>query len=276
MVVSVSRRCDIPRFAFNWFLERLDEGFVDVINPFNAKQTRRVSLESVDLFAFWTRDPAFILEHSDNLEKRGRGFFVMTTITGYPAILEPNAPQIDAVIATMEKLAKKITPDRIIWRYDPIFISNFTDYEFHRNNFAGLAGRLNGIVNKVIVSVYDEYPKAQKRIAKLMSGGLKPLAHYNEDGTLLSSVRDLLACLAKSAHDNGMEIQSCAEEDLSDCGIPPGACIDAVYIAKVFGLNGPGRDRSQRKRCLCAQSVDIGSYGSCPAGCVYCYGNIKQ
>ena len=294
MVISVSRRCDIPRFAFGWFLERLDAGFVEVKNPFNPHLIRRVSLlppapgrpeaESAELFAFWTRDPAAILEHAEELEARGYGFYVMCTLTNYPVILEPNTPQFEAVIQKMRRIAQKITPDRVFWRYDPVFLSNITDFDFHRGNFANLAARLNGAVKRVIVSVYDEYSRAEKRLARLeQNGSLKRPAHYSpgEKSPLPSVpgsfvlgpiVRNLLAELAQIARGEGMEIQSCAEEDLSDCGIKSGACIDGEYIEKYFGLPKTGRDPGQKRPfCRCAQSVDIGSYGPCPAGCVYCY-----
>ena len=279
MVISVSRRCDIPRFAFDWFMEKLNTGFVDVKNPFNPHQIRRISLlppepglggDCAELLAFWTRDPASILAHAEDLEQRGYGFFVMTTLNSYPEILEPNAPSASAVIQTMEKLAQKTSPDRVIWRYDPVFLSDKTGIGFHRDNFANLAARLKGAVNRVIVSVYDEYARAEKRLAALEhSGSLKRLAHYG------SELRSLLADLARIAHSEGMEIQSCAEEDLSDCGIRPGACIDGEYISKTFALKNLGKDSGQKRPyCLCAQSVDIGSYGRCPAGCVYCYASV--
>ena len=304
MVVSVSRRCDIPRFAFDWFLERLEEGFVEVKNPFNSRQIKRVSLlppgpgrppreqaECAEALAFWTRDPSFILAHAEDLKQRKYGFFVMTTLNSYPAILEPNVPAAEAVIQTMKKLAQKISPDRVLWRYDPVFLSDQTDFEFHRANFAFLATRLKAAVKRVIVSVYDEYPRAEKRLAALeSSGALKRPAHSSPDlrsegrgpeGRSLEGrrsescgpeVRGLLAELAAIARGEGMEIQSCAEEDFSDCGIPSGACIDGEYLAKEFAIENPGKDRGQKRPyCLCAQSVDIGSYGRCPAGCVYCY-----
>ena len=224
MIISVSRRCDIPRFAFDWFLERLDSGYAEVKNPFNASQTRRIPLlspaperpagESAELLVFWTRDPASILEHTETLEGQGYCFFVMTTLTLYPPLLEPNVPPAETVIKTMEKLAQKITANRVIWRYDPIFLSSITDFEFHRRNFADLAMRLNGTVKRVIVSVYDEYPAAERRLAALEqsrssgSGGLKRLTCY-ENGpngenslpaqVLSPAVRQLLAELARIA-----------------------------------------------------------------------------
>ena len=292
MIISVSRRCDIPRFFFDWFLERLDAGFVDVKNPFNANQIRHVSLAPADddtVFAFWTRDPASILEHAEELESRGCRFYVMCTLTGYPALLEPNMPSSPEVIQLMAALAGKITPDRVIWRYDPVFLSNLTDFEFHRVNFSSLAERLKGVVRRVIVSVYDEYPRAEKRLDLLEStNSLKRMAHYDGAAsgkkTLTPMVRGLLADMANIAGSKGMEIQSCAESELSDCkqstdclqsedcGIKPGACIDGEYISKTFGIVAPGKDRfKKRPGCLCCQSVDIGTYGQCKAGCVYCY-----
>jgi len=282
MIISVSRRCDIPRFSFDWFLEKLDAGFVDVKNPFNPSQIKQVSLlpSAVKLFVFWTRDPASILNHAQDLSQRGYRFYVMTTLTAYPRILEPNVPAAESVIQTMKALAQHIKPERIIWRYDPIFLSNLTDADFHRRNFANLAAQLNGAVKRVIVSVYDEYVSAERRLAALeQSGALKRVPRSGPHGAayngLLSdpAFRQLLAELANIARAQGMEIQSCAEEDLSDTGITAGACIDGEYITKVFGMETPGRDKGQgRPFCRCCKSVDIGSYGHCPAGCVYCYG----
>jgi len=298
MIVSVSRRSDIPRFAFDWFLEKLDAGFVEVPNPFNFHQKRRVSLlpsihepvqdknpvenqeDRAELFAFWTRDPASILEHADELGERGYRFYVMITLNAYPEILEPNCPSSGTVIQTMRMLADKIGADRVIWRYDPVFLSDKTDYEFHQKNFAALAASLNGVTRRVIVSVYDEYAASERRLLKLeQSGVLKPFAHYeSNDGSrgkkrLTLQIRQLLAGLSSAARAGGMDIQSCAEEDLSDLGIRSGACIDGEYILKIFHLKVPEKDSGQKRPyCLCAQSVDIGTYGRCAAGCVYCYG----
>ena len=296
MVISVSRRCDIPRFAFDWFLERLNEGFVDVKNPFNANQVKRVSLlpasagapqagGGAEVFAFWTRDPAYILDNTEALEKRGCAFYVMTTLTGYPAILEPNAPPPEAVIQTLQKLAKRITPDKVIWRYDPVFLSNITNFEFHRLNFSKIAARLSGSVKRVIVSLYDEYSRAEKRLAVLEQKSLLERIDlggtgsrdFNQGGSreLLTELRELLADMAGIALREGMEIQSCAEE-LSDCGIVSGACIDAEYLGRLFypkftGKTALEKDPGQRSGCRCVQSIDIGSYGRCSSGCVYCY-----
>jgi len=276
MIVSVSRRCDIPRFQFDWFMERVNAGFVETANPYNPRQIKRVSLipagegvsheEGVDLFVFWTRDPQHILIGADDLVGREFRFYVMVTLTGYPAVLEPNMASPSDVINTMQELARKIGPDRVIWRYDPVIFTSITDAEFHRRNFRLLAQKLAGSVRRVIVSIYDEYRQAKKRLDELEeTGELQMISGEDELPAVLTD-------FAKSAEGAGMEIQSCAEkEDFSSFGIMPGACIDAALINKLYGLELGGKDKNQRPYCLCCKSVDIGAYGTCDARCAYCY-----
>jgi hypothetical protein len=276
MVVSVSRRCDIPRFQFKWFMGRGGAGFVNVPNPYNARQIKRVSLvpavegmkpeDGVDLFVFWTREPKNILAKADELTERGFSFYVMVTITGYPDVLEPSMVPTPKALTAMKKLAQKIGPDRVIWRYDPIILTDITDGDFHRRNFNSLAQELAGSVRRVIISLYDEYRETKKRIEFRESRGELRMIDID------NGLSGLLADLVKSAEAAGMEIQSCAEkEDYSSLGIKPGACIDAELINKLFGLEMGGKDKNQRPQCLCCKSVDIGAYGICAAHCLYCY-----
>jgi len=277
MIVSVSRRCDIPRFQFDWFMERVRSGSVEAVNPYNRNQKKRIPLvparegmntdEGVDVFIFWTRDPEQILAHADELTEKGFSFYVMVSITGYPVVLEPSMTRTSKVLSTMKELSKKIGAERLIWRYDPIIFTNLTGEIFHRENFCGLAKNLSGSVKRVIISLYDEYREAKKRLDAMEKFSELKMIDIG------SSLYDLLADLAKTALANNMEIQSCAEkEDFSHLGIKPGACIDASLIEK-FLINGaqPARDKNQRPNCLCCKSTDIGVYGTCGAHCVYCY-----
>ncbi|MDR2922124.1 MAG: DUF1848 domain-containing protein [Treponema sp.] len=272
MIISASRRCDIPRFRFDWFLQRLEAGYVDAVNPFNAAQTRRVSLrpEDVEAFVFWTRDPRSLLA----AQLDGYFFYTMITLTGYPKIIEPDIPPPEEIIQAMKSLSEKLGRKRVIWRYDPIFFSSLTDAAFHRRNFAELAARLSGIVERVIISVYDEYAGARRRLSALTQDGLvEVFPHADVDGRLPPELKELAAELARIAADAGMEMRSCAEaEDLSDLGIKPGACIDGDLMGDRASLSQiKSKDKNQRQNCLCVSSVDIGSYGLCQAGCVYCY-----
>ena len=54
MILSVSRRTDIPAFYSDWFFNRIKAGFVDVRNPMNNDRISRIDLnpEVVDCIAF--------------------------------------------------------------------------------------------------------------------------------------------------------------------------------------------------------------------------------
>ena len=268
MVISVSRRCDIPRFQFPWFMERLKEGFCEVTNPFNRRQIRRVSLIPEDslVFVFWTRDPRNILANADELIRRGFRFYVMITITAFPILLEPSMTCTTKVLHAVKQLAEKIGSDKVIWRYDPVLLTNITDEDFHRRNFAFITRELAGSVRRVIIGIYDEYKGAKKRLEAMQEyADLQML----ETGGILPG---LLKGFAESASAADMEIQSCArKEDFLPYGIKPGACIDAELINKLWGIELGGKDKNQRPHCLCCKSVDIGSYRICGAHCVYCY-----
>jgi hypothetical protein len=174
MVVSVSRRCDIPRFQFQWFMERLKAGFAEAVNPYNSRQVKHVSLLPEDaVLIFWTRNPRNILTNEDELTKRDFRFYVMVTITAYPPALEPSMVRVSKVLRAVKELAQKIGPDRVIWRYDPIVLNSITD--FHRENFRALAQSLAGSVKRVIISLYDEYKGARRRLEVLGKMGILPI-----------------------------------------------------------------------------------------------------
>ena len=278
MIVSVSRRCDIPRLQFKWFLGRLVMGYCEAVNPYNRHQVKRVPLipmkegmkpeDGVDIFVFWTRDPRNILANVESLTRRGFHFYVMVTVTDYPTVLEPSMVRASKVLTAMKKLSQIIDPKRVIWRYDPIFLSNITDVDFHKRNFKALAENLAGSVQRVIVSIYDEYEKIKPRMDALQKIGQFKLLPQEK---ITCELPGLLTDFANSAQAAGLEIQSCAEEDFSQYGVKPGACIDAELIKELCGLESGGKDKNQRPLCLCTKSTDIGAYKLCNSGCVYCY-----
>ena len=171
------------------------------------------------------------------------------------------------ICPVIRELSQKIGTERVIWRYDPIFISSVTDADFHRRNFRELAQYLSGSVRRVIISLYKEYRLSRQRIEALERLGNFRLGQHD-----LAGLGQLLSDIAESASAAGMEIQSCAEEiSLEAYGIKNGACIDATLINSLWGLEFKGKDKNQRSKCLCCQSVDIGAYRACNSGCIYCY-----
>jgi hypothetical protein len=275
MVISASRRSDIPRFYAEWFMDRIHAGSVDVANPFNARQVRSVSLDpkEVDALVFWTRDPRPLFPHLAELDERGYRYYFMTTLTGYPREIEPGGVPTGDILEGLSKLNYAIGKSRSIWRYDPVFLSSVTNEAFHLENFEKLASALSGKVERVILSAYNEYRRSKSRVAALAGLGIQPRPAHGDDGRLLPETLALLGELAQRARAAGIEPRSCAEgDDLKQYGIETNACIDAELIHDLWGLGVDGcKDRNQRLACRCAASVDIGAYDTCPAGCVYCY-----
>jgi hypothetical protein len=266
MIISASRRSDIPAFHGAWFMEQLRRGEVAVRNPFRPAQARTVSLKKRDVAAivFWSRDPRPFMEHLAEIEGGGYPFYFLITATGYPRQLEPLTPRIDEAVVIFRDLANRVGRRRVIWRYDPVIFNVGMGFGFHAGNFSKLAGLLSPFTSRVIVSFFDPYPKALRRLRK---------AGIDADtaaGTP-EQQRDLFERFAAVAAAAGLEIQSCAEAATS-AGVRPGKCVDEELLNELFGLGlSYGKDPAQRKLCLCQQSVDIGSYNTCRHGCLYCY-----
>ncbi|WP_328987735.1 DUF1848 domain-containing protein [Thiorhodovibrio winogradskyi] len=269
-IVSASRRTDIPALYGDWFMNRVRAGWCAVPNPLNSKQVSRVDfVPGETVIVFWTRWPAPFLRHLDALSARGYPFYFLYTLVDYPRPLEPHAPTCQRSLEVFLRLSERLGPERVIWRYDPIVLSEAMDADFHRERFARIAERLRGATRRVTISIMDDYSKMRGRLRALVAAHpeLAPRAFVAErDGTLIGD-------LAQLAQAHGMAMQGCAEEiDLQPWGVAPGKCIDDDLIRQLFALKAPGRkDKSQRPVCGCVESRDIGMYDSCTFGCVYCY-----
>ena len=268
MIVSASRRTDIPAFHSTWLMNCLRQGFVEVKNPYNPDQVSKVSLlpEDVDAIVFWTKNPAPLLAHLAEIEKMGHRFYFQFTLNAYPKDLEPNLPPLAERIAVFVKLSKIISPRRVVWRYDPIIISNHTGADYHRRVFENLCRTLGPHTRRVVVSLIDYYKNTRKN--------LQPLEYeFDFDAVDRPETDELLRDLADTARGSSLEIFTCAQErDYTDLGILPGRCVDGELVESLWGIRGPWKkDPSQREHCRCTQSRDIGAYGTCRHECPYCY-----
>ncbi len=270
MIISASRRTDIPAFYSKWFRNRLDAGFCLVQNPFRKSQISRISLrrEEVDAFVFWTRNPDPFLEALDAVDAGGFPYYFLFTLTGYGLPLEPSVPAVDSAVESLKRLSRRLGSERVVWRYDPIIYRRGITPAWHLENFSRLAERLCGHVVAVKVSFLDLYRKTNRRMAAI--DGFAP-----EDPAAGPGALDLLASMARIAAGNGMRIETCAEDlNLSGTGASRGACIDLPLLERL--CSGPIRadkDPGQRPLCMCVSSKDIGTTDSCGHGCVYCYAN---
>lgn len=272
MIISASRRTDIPAFYAAWFMKRIRAGYCTVPNPFNRKQVTVVSLkpEDVDVIVFWTRNPKPLLPHLEELTHRGFRYYVQYTLMNNPAELDPHAPSLDSSLATFRELAARTLPEQVIWRYDPMVFSAKTDVRFHEEVYRQIAAALHGSTHRCVISIVDIYRKIQPRLKALSNRGLDIA---NPDTQPIEGFDNLMRTLVNMACEYEMELVSCAEEiDLQPYGIRPGKCIDDEYIRQVFGLDVThAKDASQRPACGCVASRDIGMYDSCLYGCQYCY-----
>lgn len=279
MIISASRRTDIPAFYAEWFIKRIWAGFCTVPNPYNRQQVGRISLlpEDVDVIVFWTRNPKPLIPHLGELDQCGYHYYFLYTLLGYPRQIDAKGPARDKALQTFQELADRIGPQRVIWRYDPIVFSQLTGAKFHEDNYAQIAETLRGYTQRSVISVMDVYNKFRKRLDQLNQQGIGVINHDGHPGPRYDA---LMNSLTQTARENDMEIFSCSEErDMIPYGILPGKCIDDAYIEKTFGIEvGHKKDPGQRRACGCVVSKDIGMYDTCQFGCQYCYatGNFER
>lgn len=268
MVISASRRTDIPAFYWKWMQNRLEAGFVLTRNPMNHSQVSRVSLapQDVDCIVFWTKDPEPMLETGlDWLEKRGYPFYFQFTLTPYGRKLERNLRPKHEIAESLLRLSHRLGPERVVWRYDPIILGEETDKDWHEKEFAGLCEKLEGAVEDCTISFVDLYARLAPAVK---SGLLRPIGQ--------EEMQELAFRLSEIGKEHGIRLSACCEPlDLSACGVGQARCVDSLRIRKIAGVYDlfDRKDKNQRPGCGCAPSVDIGMYHTCQNGCVYCYAN---
>lgn len=268
MILSVSRRTDVPNYYSEWFYNRIKEGFLYVRNPMNAHQISRINLlpEVVDCMVFWTKNPENMLARLDELKEYS--YYFQFTLTGYGRDVEPGLPDKRGVlIPVFRKLAGKIGAQKVIWRYDPIFVSPHYTPDYHLRAFEEIAGSLADCTRKVVISFVDMYAKIRRGMEELR------MESFSQQGML-----ELAGRLAEIAGRYGMETESCAERiDLQSAGVRHGSCVDKNLIEEIIGCKlMVNKDRNQRTDCGCYESVEVGTYHTCRNGCRYCYANFND
>lgn len=267
MILSVSRRTDIPAFYSEWFFNRLRDGFIDVRNPMNIHQVSRVMItpDVIDCIVFWTKNPKAMLARLDEL--KNYNYYFQFTLNPYDRRIESSVPKKNEIISTFKELSSKIGNNRVIWRYDPILITDVIGVNYHIQYFEELAKRLTGFTKRCVISFVDIYKKTSTNTKYLN------LREPNKDE--MSAIAE---AFSKIANNFGLEIVTCAENvDLQKFGIEHGHCIDPVLIEEICGYKIDTRkDKNQRKECGCIESIDIGAYNTCCHGCAYCYANFNN
>lgn len=289
VIMSASRSTDIPAFYADWFLERLRAGFSVWVNPFNQERYR-VSFADTRMIVFWSKNPKPMLERLDEVESLGfRQYYFQFTLNDYVAEgLEPNVPPVAERIDTFRRLAGRIGKERIIWRFDPLLLSNYLTVDVLLEKIASIGHELQGATEKLVFSFADI--QAYRKVGKNLSGTNCREFSSEEKIEFAKGLRDVNLSL-------GLEMATCAEDiDLSEYGIKHNKCVDDDLMVRLFHddaklmdfigaeydmidgwtIKKSRKDKGQRKACGCIVSKDIGMYNTCPHLCRYCYANSSD
>ena len=276
LIISASRATDIPAFYADWFFRRLDKGYVRWRNPFSG-QDSYVSFANTRFIVFWSKNPAPLLSHLSWLKERGIGCYIQYTLNDYESEgLEPNVPTLMQRIDTFRRLVDALGMGAVVWRFDPLILTDKIDIDALLEKIAHIADALDCYTEKLVFSFADieSYKKVSRNLR--LSG-----INYREWDE--ESMREFALRLSMLNRDNrNFRLATCAERiDLSEYGIEHNRCIDPELISRLAPddailqnfLYSAKTDNGQRRACGCILSKDIGAYNTCPHGCLYCYAN---
>ncbi len=279
IVISASRRTDIPAFYMPWFMEQIRRGYFETINPYN----RRVSVVSatpdkVHTIVFWSKNFGPLIDggYDQQLKADGYHLFFNFTINSESPVLEPHVPSLQDRLKQLEYLCRKNDPCSINWRFDPICFYQTSDNKIHNNlkDFNRIAQKAAQCgVQRCITSFMDNYPKIRKRIKGRFSFIDPPMEEKIE----------IVSKMEQHLNEKRMTLATCCEKDLlahipDDSQIQKSSCIPNDLLKEIFGGElCLKRDPGQRIKdgCGCMVSVDIGSYHlhPCYHNCLFCYAN---
>ena len=263
MILMVSGRTDIVAFYSKWFMNRYHEEFVDVRNPFNPKLVSRINFNNVNLIMFCTKNPIPIVNH---LKEINKPILFHVTLTPYNKDIEPNVPDKKKIIEAIKQISQIIGPDNIYIRYDPIFLNDKYNLDYHKRTFNKMCQLLNGYVKHIIISFIDDYKNVRKNYKYL---NYKELTEEDYKTIGLS--------FSKSAKENNMTIQTCFEEkNLIEYGFIKEDCLSHTLAYKLTGKTFNTWKARKGNKCNCVEMVDIGAYNTCKHLCKYCYANFDE
>lgn len=264
MIISASRRTDIPAFHSEWMMNRLRAGSVLVRNPMSRNLLYRVDLtrRNVDCIIFLTKDPGPMVPHLRELGSMGHMYLFQVTLTPYGRAIEPGLrPKRDINDSCIE-ISERIGRDRMTWRYDPVIFNPSMSLDYHRRKFEMLCGEASKWTDRCIFRFVDTYGK---------------LSRFQEAGVIRSITKSEMVAFAKMAskiaEDHGILLTSCCTTmDMEQYGVTCRGCYDRETM-RSLGIPYESMDSPLRDGCRCVKTIDIGEYDTCDHGCIYCYAN---
>ena len=280
IVISASRRTDIPAFYMPWFMQQIEQGYFDVRHPFSGKSTRvPAGADRIHTIVFWSKNFGPFLEgdFDRRLVEKGYQLFFNFTINSSNPLLEPAVPPTEARLAQLARLVDRFSPAAIQWRFDPIcYYKEASGREGHNlDQFPFIARQAAGLgITTCITSFVDLYQKVQRRS---LQAGLTFL-----DPPLGRKINQIVS-MTRLLRPQGIQLQLCCEHELlaalpKDAQVVGAVCIPNHKLAELYGDDlSLAKDAGQRVAagCGCRISRDIGSYQlhPCPHLCLFCYAN---
>jgi len=300
IIISASRSTDIPAFYAQWFINRLKAGYCVWYNPFN-QQPMYVSFKNTKVVVFWSKNPKPIIPYLKELDKRGIHYYFQFTLNEYEREgFEPNVPPLGERIETFKALSAQIGKEKVIWRFDPLVMTDQINVNELLQRVEKIGNQLNGHTEKLVFSFADIgnfYKKVENNLKRL---------NINYREFTQPAMNEFAKGLCELNKKWNFSLATCAEElNLEQYGIEHNRCIDGELMKRIFSedtdlvhylnygkmpeknLFGSEtklpainieklKDKGQRKMCGCMMSKDIGMYNTCPHFCVYCYANTSK
>ena len=312
ILVSASRSTDIPAFYADWFFYRLDKaGDSAWTNPFNGVKSY-VSYKDTRFIVFWSKNPKLLLKHLHILERRGIKCYIQYSLNDYEKEgLEKNVPPLSQRIDTFKHLVDVLGKGHVIWRFDPLVLTDNIDIDLLLTKAENIGDQLLGYTDKLVFSFADilSYRRVQNNLQK---------AHINYVDWQEPQMRKFAQELSILNNKWKYDLATCGEKiDITEFGIKKNHCIDDELIIKLayddkvlmdflqvkqfpiaqadlfgnvealpsdaivlpngmYAIHGDNKDSGQRFFCGCIRSKDIGEYNTCVHGCEYCYANASK
>ncbi len=297
IIISASRSTDIPAFYSDWFINRLKKGYLKWKNPFNGVPLY-VTFKNTRLIVFWSKNPKPLLKHIDWLQENYPNFYFQYSLNDYDKTIEKNVISLDKRIETFIKLSEKIGKEKVIWRFDPLILTDKIGVNELLRKIENIGNQLKSYTNKFVFSYADigVYKKVQNNLKRANINYLE----FNEN-----SMIEIAQGLQELNKNWNFEIGTCAEKiNIEKYGIIHNKCIDDDLIKRLFPTDkelmkfigyeiippdlynnsfqlskiktGKLKDTGQRELCGCIFSKDIGQYNTCPHLWEYCYANTSE
>jgi hypothetical protein len=266
MVISASRRTDIPAFYGTWLVNRLRAGFCMTRNPMNGVAGRiPLARPEAEGIVLWTKNFRPFEKHLPAVADSGLPFYVQYTINGYPPALERNVVEWQRSVDTVHRLASRFGPRSVVWRYDPIVFSRLTPPEFHLDNFGRIARSLASATDQAAVSFVQVYRKTRRNMDRMAADCDNPWWDPP-----IEEKRAFVRQLAGDAAGSGITLTVCSQPEIA-LDLPSAHCVDARRLSDVAGAPISAATLPSRPGCVCSASRDVGEYDTCPHACAYCY-----